>query len=259
MKLAHIPPRGLEVHALRQRFHLVLAQVDYPEYLETYQHARGRGDYIILDNGAAEGATVGDALLMHRAQQLRADEIVIPDVMGRSNDTVRRMWRFFDNLNEMTYPWKDYRYMAVAQGGNEAEVKKCIEEFVKCYNIKVLGIPRHLVKTLANHMIRVDLAKWLQEEYPKRFEIHFLGAAPTFPGEPFVVSRYNVPVRSMDTSLAFNYAIAGRELKRPVLAGEPIVNVVTRPEGYWSRRWNTAVKTPLLVQNLQTLEDWADV
>src|SRR5580765_952846 len=49
------PVTGLQTYAIRSRSHLLLPQIQHPDYVNFYRERRKQGDTIILDNGAYEG------------------------------------------------------------------------------------------------------------------------------------------------------------------------------------------------------------
>lgn len=248
MKLALIPPKGLERFALRSKLQLTLAQIHRGPYQDVYKEARDRGDFIILDNGANEGVPVGDGLLMQMAQMYRATEVVVPDVLRDRGKTLQRARRFFQNMIEMGYPTKPYRFMGVAQGQTLEEVQSCIEAYSHIRHIRTIGIPRHLITTLDEETARIRLAKFVFRHFEKRFKIHFLGTNPQWL-EEIAYAAHQVPfVRSVDTSAAFVYAIDGKKIE----AGCP---AITRQIGYFENGWN--INPSILEDNIQTLRRWA--
>jgi hypothetical protein len=92
MKLMVIaPPNALSVlTTMRLSAHLVLAQhVQDPIYRAFYQSAQRRGAFIMLDNGAGElGRSLPIADLVEAANEVHADEITLPDVLGDADATL---------------------------------------------------------------------------------------------------------------------------------------------------------------------------
>lgn len=247
MQLCLIPPHGLEQVALRGSQHLVLAQIKHEQYANVYQQAWSRGDYLILDNGANEGEPVGDFALMARAAELGAREIVIPDVLGDMTETLRRARQFWSNLQEMTYPVTSYGYMAVVQGKTLDELLDCAYVYTHMKRVTTLGIPRHLISTIGPKSIRVTVAKTIYARYGHRFQIHFLGTNAEWPDEVLYASREVPFVRSVDTSMPFNYTLAGRAL-------EVNATPVNRPDDYFTK-WHVPDRT-LLDMNISTIQRW---
>lgn len=248
MKLALIPPRGWERYALHSDFHLALAQVNNRFYDETYTRAADRQDFIVVDNGAAEGKPVGDFLLYSQAKKWGANEVVLPDVMFEAIETVRRAERFKANIDDSAYVFDAFNYMAVAQGNTINTVKACIDGLSELPYVSTIGIPRHLITTLRQRFIRLVLAEWIDKEFPKRFQIHFLGTNPSVPSEVARAARETPFVRSVDTSMPFNYAIAGVMLGLTAPA-------IGRPAGYLTDMQN--MTSGILKHNISTMQRWA--
>lgn len=247
MKLALIPPRGWERHALHTDFHLALAQVSNKFYDEVYTRAADRDDFIIVDNGASEGRPVGDFLLYSQAKKWNASEVVLPDVMFNGIETFGRAQRFERNIHDSAYVFDAFNYMAVAQGQSVEEVKDCITNLSGLSYVTTIGIPRHLIRTLQNRFIRLALAEWIDKEFPNRFQIHLLGTHPSVPSEIVRAARDTPCIRSVDTSMPFNYAIAGVTLTQTAPA-------IGRPANYLHDIQN--MSSAVLKQNIETMKRW---
>lgn len=250
MKIALIPPRGLENYALGSRFHLALAipeLIRRATYRGMYERATRLGDYVVLDNGAYEGQTVPDGLLFATSERLMCSEIVLPDVMLNTTDTVSRVAEYCRSYNSSV------KKMAVAQGTTQEQFRRCVEAFSQRPEIQVLGIPKHMPTTLEKPAARIEFANWVKTRYKERFEIHFLGANSMWLGEIRAVTKYANHVRSLDTSLPFNYAIAGAELKVMSSTG----TVISRPDHYFDADWSREITTSLIQDNIATIMEWA--
>jgi hypothetical protein len=251
MKACLIPPRGLEGYALHSRFHLALALPELmrnTDYVTTYQRAARGNDYTILDNGEAEGARVSAKELFEAAQLIGASEIVLPDVIGEVDDTTKRTRGFLVRYEEELGP---YNLMGVAQGKNEAELQKCIEYYSKYAAITTIGIPRHIIRRMDKSTARVDLANWIKAEFENRFTIHLLGVDPYRLREIAWAAKYASHVRSIDSSLPFNYALMSAHLNN----GAP---AITRPGRYFEKNWATVVTRDLVLANIGVFKGWAN-
>jgi len=144
MRVAIIAPiPHLEVARLSD-FHLVLAHLvlENEHYAQFYRERSDDGDYIILDNGAAElGKSVDMDRLLEAADIVGPNEIVIPDVLYNFYATV-------DNLK--TYgPWLRERLpgvklMAVPQGKTLGEWLWCWDEFCHTPEVDVIGLSKFM-------------------------------------------------------------------------------------------------------------------
>jgi hypothetical protein len=141
-------------------------------YRDFYLKRSKNGDYIILDNGAAEGFEFGHKHLYYVAEQMGAHEIVVPDTLGDSRDTLAK------GLYFGKYTRTGYRYMMVAQGKNAFESMQTVEQIAtdpKFMYVTAIGIPR-LINDDDRHA-RFKVAKFIvQRDYHRALEVHFLGA-----------------------------------------------------------------------------------
>jgi hypothetical protein len=247
VKIALIPPRGLERHVLRSNFHLNLAVpacLSNPAYLETYRHARNRGDYIVMDNGAAEGQPAPDEAIVQHLSTFSAEEVVLPDVLGNAQATRDAVRSFVAQYYSFV---RRHKCMAVVQGQDLVQVLDLIAYYNTVGHINTLGLPRRLAVTMQRAGIRIDLANLIKSMYPGRFEIHFLGAIPSWICEIKYVAKYAPHVRSLDTSAPFTYAMAGKEVSNPSVK-------LVRPKGYLTEQ--ASADESLLIQNIETLISW---
>lgn len=232
-------------------FHLALA---IPELLqdETYREAlsfaKTAGDFIVLDNGAAEGVMAQPHELDAIAEEIEADEVVLPDVMRDSLQTIKAVADF------MYYYAERPSYMAVVQGKNFEELMHCAETFAEHKQIKTLGIPRHLLTTMQSRTARIDTVFKLSEVYGERFEFHMLGTNPQWIEETYYIAKYHPYVRSVDTSAPWNYAIAHRNVN----GGQE----TWRPKQYFEWNWAQRVTAKqvsanLIKRNVRTFKRWA--
>lgn len=253
MKVALIPPRGLYQLAMQSRVHLTLPHLcNDVEYMGTYLKAATRGDYIVLDNGEAEGQGIGGLRLRKMGMDFRAKEIVAPDTIGDADKTCDRIKNFFRNSTGATSSSVDevVQYMAVVQGKSVKNLYRCADYFATFDKIKVIGIPRHLISTLEQPSIRIDFANWLLEMHGLRFQIHLLGTNPIWPQEVKFANKYAPNIRSVDTSMPFNYAIHG------VMLQDNTRNCIPRPENYFSADHSTTNKS-IFMHNINKLLEWA--
>jgi len=128
MKFASIVPTKLLMTSKGQKsspaalgYHLVLAPqiLREPFYRDYYCRLHQQGHYIILDNGAAEEGTVSYSELQMAAEEVGADEVVIPDVLGDADRTSRLCEEF---------PYYDFRHAHLAfvpQGRTPDEWMEC--------------------------------------------------------------------------------------------------------------------------------------
>jgi len=254
MKAALIPPRGYYNSALQSDYHLMLAQIIDPDYVDLYD-ARVGDNFVIMDNGAAEGTMVRDVVLLTRAARMCVDEVVLPDVMCNAEATIARskeFWTTVDVLdNRDVINRSQFSYMGVVQSqGSLGELIQCVEAFTEMDQVSTLGIPRHLVDK--DKYARANFLSWLRGHgYNERFEVHLLGTNRLWPQEVSFVAQEHSWVRGVDSSLPYNYAIAGVELNSKFVSNGGIV----RPEEYFDTV--RKIDTELLQTNIDTFMRWA--
>lgn len=251
MKLALIPPQGLEERMWEGECLLALAhRLRYKPYLDTVQAIAeaGRHTPVMIDNGIAEGVTLHPIELNALAELCTAHELVLPDVLYGTNETLEAVKSYCKQ-----YSMKGKRFFAVAQGRNLEDFKHCISEYVEMHKIKTIGLPR-LILDKCGKSGRIDLATWMAYEFPDhRFSIHFLGTNPVWMREMYYVAKYCPNVRSIDTSMAYNYAAAGLDLSKK----STWEKVVKRPTGYFAGDWSKVLFKELYQTNEEVLKEWA--
>jgi len=172
----------------------------------------------------------------------------VPDVLRDTAATLHRAKKFFINLRDSTYNKHGFTFMGVVQGTSWEELMTCIKSYEAMDEITVLGIPRHLIQTMEQKFVRLMLAQNIEANYGRRFQIHLLGTAPTFVRECRTVYADAPFIRSIDTSLPFNYTIAGEVLQ----VGSPPVG---RPPNYFERI--QSMDSVRLARNASTFLRWA--
>lgn len=255
MQVALIPPYGLENYALRSRFHMALGLpmlMRRGTYRNMYQRAKVLGDFVILDNGIAEGQQVVGSLLKDYANTVRCDELVLPDVLDNVSASVDATITFLRNEWNIT---AKYHGMAVLQGTSLKQLRSAVDRFAQYIPIKTLGIPRRLITVMDQLSIRIDLAQWITEQYGARFEIHLLGTAPTWPAEVKAAAQYAPQIRSVDTSMPFNYSLQGATL----MGGRVQSHMaISRPKNYFLRDHSRTADLGLVRSNIQTFMEWSN-
>lgn len=243
MKLALIPPYSQMNSIFRTNYQLVLPEhLANRDYQTAYMTARRNGDYLIMDNGAAEGELLSPGQLRSMALGLMVNEIVVPDVLGDMYATLKMAKEFFQFGVDPRF-----KYMGVVQGKSLDECCACVEAFYSDHgNITVLGIPRHLIHTTGNKKIRAELATYIYGSYPG-YQIHLLGTNPSYIKElrENAYEFHRACVRGVDTSAPFNYAWGSKSMLNGDYCG--------RPEYYFEINLPT---TQALDYNIQLLKAW---
>jgi len=224
MKLAIICHDPMVLESLHLSLHFVLAQkvLDDDKLMQWYASRSVYGDFTILDNGAAEGELVPWNKLLQVANNLRADEVVLPDVLRDGEETLKLSTRSYV-LNTIPEP----KRMIVPQGRNWEEWNYCLRELLQRCQPATIGIPKwqqELPGGRLNALFQIS-----QYEEARRCNIHMLGMALA-PREEF--REINVhSVRSLDTALPIALAqqqmIVGDGTQRASYAyGEPFAKLL---------------------------------
>lgn len=246
MRLALIPPTSLLTASPNTNYHLMLPQLVGNWWYSSLFKFRGidSEQYVILDNGAAEGCDVTPDVLMDCADKYRVDEVVMPDVMY---DTLATSIKVIDFLKELQGREHTYKLGLVVTGRSETEAFEFALQMMDQYGDKVdvLYLPRLLV-TKENPFTRIDLAQDLLDLFPYE-EIHFLGANSLFIREMQEAGKLGI-VRGMDTSAPFNYTFHGQKMDEE--------SSCNRPEGYFDLH-ASKFDWHLLQYNIGLAQEWA--
>jgi hypothetical protein len=239
MQLALIPPYA-HLRETADPYHLLLPQcfTNYDYHLKVLEH-RTNGDYMILDNGAAEDIFTSVHQLHNLADQYKVSEIVVHDKMCDATGTIKAVKLF--RLNAQ--PDK-YKYMGVIQGRRFEDCLAMIEFYLEQNWITCIGIPRHLLKLSST--IRTALANEIRRR-DGEIDIHLLGTSPDYIlelrdcGSAF----RDLQVRGVDTSAPFNYALDNQWI------GDG--GIVLRPKNYFSKVIRHHAP---LASNIVTMTGW---
>ena len=204
MKVAIIPPFDA-LDLADTGYHLLLPQLMVDSrYNEYAYNATG---YKILDNGACEGALTNPAKLIDTACMLEVQEVIVPDVLGDHEKTlkhVRDFTKFVDRHPE-------FKYTAVVQGRDYDEVAACLWAYSMIDWIDYIALPRILVHHI-DKWTRYALAQLIDTQFGERFpQVHCLGSSWWIEEVMWLSSRQNI--RGMDTSMPCVLGLEGRALE----------------------------------------------
>jgi hypothetical protein len=254
-ELALIAPHTYLHFTSYTNYQLMLPQfLSNPGYAKQYGEYCHAGDqFVIMDNGAAEGVYISDEELISLVSKYAPDEIVLPDSMGNMLETVNRSKRFIGSVIR----WIDkfpvtpsLSFGIVLQGGNLDEIERQIDLMMEDHEpwIDTLYLPRSMNVRWTSRVARITVAEYLEHKLRGKLKIHFLGGSSLFVDELRQVAKNCPFVRGMDTSLPFNYAFAGRYILE---TGIPI----DRPAYFWDAIYNREV-SQLLTRNINEMRSW---
>lgn len=247
MKLALIPPFCRLADTTQTDYQLMLPHLLAHEPYATrfYPPNRPKGEFVILDNGAAEGIYCDPGSLQVIGNIYQVDEIVLPDTIGDQQDTITRIRSYPDEVEVH----EGMGYMAVVQGQTYEECMGMVDAVKDLPFITTLGIPRHLLKTIGDPHVRGDLVEDLEMHYGTRYQFHMLGASPTWTQElQWIALRYGEIVRGMDTSMPYTYAYYCTDIPSDV--------ALARPENYFEGIFNEA-GAAVADKNVERMLSWA--
>lgn len=248
MDVALIPPKGLYKWANHTKRQMVLGHmVGDSNYLESF-NVRATRLLTTIDNGEAEGQRLDNAELIRAARTARAGEIVVPDAMGDPEETRVRVKEFLHLARGLADP-TEFLYMGVAHGGSVDEVMGMVS-FCADQGLLVIGLPRLLMQKLGQTNVRIDLANSIRERFPNH-HIHLLGTSGLWPKEILFAAKYASHIRSVDTSMPFNYAIQGERLGVSTKA-------IQRPDRYFAENWSYRAQNHLVEENVAKVMRWAN-
>lgn len=278
MKVAHVAPADLQfltetgLHRAKSRYHLVLAHVakHYDDYREFYTQRAEEGHYVIVDNGAYEFSVTGDfAETIHCTEQMRAQEIVLPDDMKSATNTIEI---FQDGMELLRKEYgSHYRppyvksFMVAPHGSHPTIWKGCLRQMLEVIDASftainmptiAIGIAEKdgIALTGGSRLPLIDIVydvwRYMQLASPKFVdrlpEIHLLGMTEHLEEfyNPYIYQR----VRGVDGSKLIVYGMNGlnvtkfvvRELNDPTC----VASYPGRPPDYfgltkWAKQRST--------------------
>jgi hypothetical protein len=225
MKSVLIPPIPHLGVAAGRPIHLTLAHLynESTQYLQFYQAEALKGSYVILDNSAhefGEGQEIN--LLIQRARQVGAKELVLPDHLFDGPDTLARSSEALSYLTKLDHSLEEpLRYMIVPQGQTHKEFLQCLVRLAEAYYdaqesrpdifkyTPVIGVSKDyemwqggLLKLLRKDIIPIA------DDYQAM--IHLLGWGRKLWDLGDIALAYGDRIRSVDSAKPFVY---GRSLK----------------------------------------------
>lgn len=269
MKLALIPPLAALEQTKRTNYQLMLPHLlTDDKYYRTYrEHCNDPDQFVIFDNGEAEEVKLNWNALLEWADIMKPDEFVIPDSIGELDATIQLAQHFLQEWASMLPP--QVQLMFVAQGQNYAEVCRSIQWAASRGRITTIGIPRHLIKTTGDRMIRMRLVEYIQRVNQEQFfnhpplQIHLLGASPLWVFEAEIAGHFlGGKIRGMDTSMPFVYGLEG------VRIDEERPGQISRQKDYFNRqpskgadnftKWHRRAQIRSTEDNIQTMLRWVN-
>jgi hypothetical protein len=188
-----------------------------PFYTNHFKLQSAGGAFIIMDNGAAENAQIPSVDdLYHKAMEIGASEIVLPDTLFNHEDTVRKAYEAINRLIQLRWTGK---IMAVPHGSNKDGWVAAATVFMQWEAITTLGISKFLCKQWGPYAKAWALSMIThigntQRYVDKNIAIHLLGCW----GDPMEVAWLDnafkhLNIRGVDSAIAYVYAQKGLKME----------------------------------------------
>lgn len=236
MRVALIPPVSRLADTQRTDIQLLLPHMlqTNAAYRKWYSRLsnpilnQGQRQHFILDNGAAESIDCAYEDL-YECACVYANELALPDVLHDRVATVVKSRHFLDWYVKIQSELEvDLGY--VAQGNTPMDAFKGVEAILGTHSemISIIYIPRHLV-TRFYMEARIELAKLIHAWWPELI-IHFFGMNQLWPGEIISAARKVPFVRSVDTSMPYQFAWHTEPMRMVRSEG---MKYISRPDNYF--------------------------
>ena len=222
MKIATIVPTAFLEETKDDDYHMTLAHLVGVDqvYTKFFRRMSDEGKYVILDNGAFEGKLHTMKDLLDKAEMIKASEIVLPDVIKNSTDTIMKGFdalRAYGNL----CPKDTYNIMGAPQGNNISEWVDCAKTMLKYWEIGCIGIPKNLIFSVGDdaRLLAMKHIRGLVED--SNVDIHLLGCWNN-PREVHSFWSCYSKVRGVDSSIPYIYARDDVILGEDIRPNDPI-------------------------------------
>lgn len=218
MLVASILPVANLARTIDNPYHMALAQfigVD-EDYTRFFQERVKAGQFVIMDNGAAEGEQPTIEQLIPKIIMLQPSEIVLPDTIYNKEETLRKGEEAIFVLSsrfDAGIIHKDTKIMVVPHGETFEEWKECMQEMLT-WPIDTLGISKFVTPKYGDRA-RFNAVQAIVDEIKqtnRHVQIHLLGCweHPREIGEiEFVYNEFGSTVRGTDSAIPYVYAAMG--------------------------------------------------
>lgn len=242
MRLAVIaPPNMLDRYCVHTHYQMALARkvLADPAYARFYKDRNACGDWVIMDNGAAEEGTLNPEQLAKAAYLCHANEIVAPDVINDRYATMELYDNWYHKLPN------GYHKMVVPQGSDVAEWMECASYMLGTADVQTIGVSKYH-RTDRRVLLRtIERAGW----HTRGVEFHLLGVAQA-PRDVIAIAREFPWIRGIDTAAPVAYGLVGQ-----------------MPDGYEHSghiglNWDSAAPPvgslldTLILRNIEVMKEW---
>lgn len=214
MKAALIAPDNLLQNVQPfSNYHLILShKVIYSrKYCDFYRERSKAGDYILLDNSAAEknGRSIPLKDVVLAAILVKPNVVFLPDFMFDSHRTLEELENVFrsPHLKFMRRVLPEVKLAAVVQGADPKDWLMCFDILNSLAGIDILGIPMLTTQVFGS---RTDALEAIKKRVKK--QCHLLGFWRNTPLKEIEQERQYDFVMGVDTSKPVRLAVQGKNL-----------------------------------------------
>ena len=240
MEVATILPIPYLHLTARDQYHMCLAHLvkKSEKYADYYREMSNKGEFVLMDNGAAEGEQLSIDEIIECAWKVQPKEIVLLDSIHSRIETVAKSKYSKTKLEEALPPAT--HFMGVPHGETWPDVVRCAEQLIEDVGVHSIGISKFLSERYGP-MARLQLL----EDQPMlaRREVHLLGCHHD-PREIGYIQKYH-NIRGTDSAIAWVYTKAGIDMSRS--ASRPKIHVDF---------YDHQVCPDLLQRNIDTWKEW---
>jgi hypothetical protein len=192
-------------------YHMVLGQhlLDDPRYRYMYKWRARKGDFIMVDNGAAEGLEPNYEnfrKIVDAANHIGADEIVMPDAYMKKDETLALLSNW-STLNLV----EPRRRIVIPQGDSMEEWQECVTAIMRMdFPFATLGIPKHLERFKNGR--REALRFVMGNSWHRTHNIHLFGVWKNVEDEVMLARTVYDRIRGIDSGCAVAYAQAKKHM-----------------------------------------------
>lgn len=194
-----------------------LAQED-DAYAAVYREEAAAGNFVLLDNGAAEKAQPTLAELFEIIGKIQPTEFILPDELFDGSATLDRSYKALHALAGTDLKVKT---MAVPQGETLEEWLQCAREMLT-WPINTIGISKFMNYKMGpyiRHTMMLKLERMCRQ-MNSSVQVHLLGCAYD-PREVEAIGTAFPRVRGTDSSIPYVYATQGVTIHTALRDGIP--------------------------------------
>lgn len=143
IKCCVIPPLAhLDLsHAGDWYYCLAHLYYQHEDYRKFFKKVKSIGGYVILDNGAAEHSLVTEDILLEIVRDLKPDEVIAPDILYDSKNTIKNLKRFIKRMED-EFLITHTKVFGCPQGKSVSDWLWCYEQMLNLPQVKVIGLSK---------------------------------------------------------------------------------------------------------------------